>query len=68
MTLNIQSDEFIHSLTPKDKKIVEKAINLYNDFIDYKDALRISKAIENGTIKSTPADEVFRRLDKKFEA
>lgn len=68
MTLSIENDEFLHSLNDNDKKIVKKTIDLYYDFLDYKDALKINKSIENGTMKTFPADEVFKRLDKKYES
>lgn len=66
MILSIENDEFLSSLNNNDKKIVKKAIDLYYDFLDYKEALRINKSIENGTMKTIPADEVFKRLDKKY--
>ena len=65
MILSIENDEFLHSLNSDDKKIVEKAIDLYYNFLDYKDTLRIKKAVENGTMKTISSNEVFKRLDKK---
>lgn len=66
MTLSIENDEFLRSLNDNDKKIVKKTIDLYYDFLDYKDALRINKSIENGTMKTFPANEIFKKLDKKY--
>lgn len=63
--LELENDDFLYSLTASDKRVVKKAIDLYYDFLDYKDALRISKAIDNGTMKIISADEVFKRLDEK---
>lgn len=64
--LEIEREDFLHTLTTSDKRIVKKAIDLYHDFIEYKDALKISKSIENGTIKTYPADEVFKEIEKSL--
>lgn len=66
--LEIEQQEFLHSLTPEDKKVVQKTIQLYYDFIDYKEAIKVKKAIDNGEMKTYTAKQVYEKLGLKDEA
>lgn len=57
--LEIEKQEFLYSLTPDDKKIVQKTIQLYYDFIDYQEAMKIKKAVDSGKMKTYSANEVL---------
>ncbi len=61
-TLSIEEENFLYSLTPKDKKIVKKAIGLYYDFIDFQEAKKIKKSIDSGKMKTYSANEVYEKL------
>lgn len=61
-TLEIERQEFLYSLTPEDKKIVQKTIQLYYDFIDYQEAMKIKKAIDSGKMKKYSSDEAYKKL------
>ncbi len=61
-TLSIEQEDFLYSLTPKDKKIVKKAIELYYDFVDYQEAMKIKKSIDSGKMKTYSANEVYEKL------
>lgn len=66
--LELEKQEFLYSLTPKDKKIVQKAIELYYDFMDYQEATKIKKAIDNKTMNTYQSDEVYTKLGLSDEA
>lgn len=67
-SLEIEKQEFLHSLTPEDKKIVQKTIQLYYDFVDYQEAMKIKKAVDSGQMKTFNADEVYQKLKLNDEA
>ncbi len=66
--LAIEQEDFLYSLTPKDKKIVQKAISLYHDFVDFKEAMKIKKSVDSGKMKTYSADEVYKKLGLDDEA
>ena len=45
------------------RKIVEKALDFYFDYLDLAIAEKISKEMEEGKMKVYNADEVFKKLD-----
>lgn len=66
--LEIEKQEFLCSLTPEDKKIVQKTIQLYYDFMDYQEAIKIKKAVYSGEMKTYSANEAYQKLGLESEA
>lgn len=67
-SLEIEKQEFLYTLTPEDKKIVQKTIQLYYDFVDYQEAMKTKKAIDDGKMKTHSADEVYQKLGLNDES
>lgn len=66
--LEIEKQEFLCSLAPEDKKIVQKTIQLYYNFMDYQEAIKIKKAVDSGEMKTYSANEAYQKLGLESEA
>lgn len=64
MTVDVILDnkEFMDSLKPKDKNVVQKALELWQDYKDLKEANRVSQAIKDGSMKTHNLADVKQRL------
>ncbi|CZE50834.1 hypothetical protein [Campylobacter geochelonis] len=60
--IELRKKDFLNTITPDEKKIVQEAIEIYDNFIDCKDAIAIKKAVHNGTMKKYSAEEVYTKL------
>jgi len=55
------SQEFLDTLPSKDRKIIDKAIELYEQFVDAKDAKLVAKAVKEGKMKTLSSQEVYEK-------
>lgn len=59
------SDEFLMSLTPQKKKILDKAYDIYIDYLDYLEAKKVLDRINNNNEKIHTLEEVKKRYNIK---
>lgn len=59
------NDDFLLSLTPKNKRIVKKAIEIYADYVDYMDAKKVLDNINSGAEKTYSLEEVKKKYNIK---
>ncbi len=63
MQLELEKQEFLYSLKPKDKEVVRKAIALYYDYLDYNEAMSVKKSIDNGKSRVYSYNEFKKALN-----
>lgn len=59
------SDEFLMSLTPQKKKILDKAYEIYIDYLDYIEAKKVLDRVNNNNEKTYSLEEVKKRYNIK---
>lgn len=59
------SDEFLMSLTPQKKKILDKAYEIYIDYLDYIEAKKVLDRVDNNDEKTYSLEEVKKRYNIK---
>lgn len=59
------SDEFLMSLTPQKKKIIDKAYEIYIDYLDYLEAKKVLDRVNNNNEKIYSLEEVKKRYNIK---
>ncbi|MBZ7976117.1 hypothetical protein [Campylobacter sp. RM12637] len=59
------SDEFLMSLTPQKKKILDKAYEIYIDYLDYIEAKKVLDRVDNNDEKIYSLEEVKKRYNIK---
>lgn len=59
------SDEFLMSLTPQKKKILDKAYEIYIDYLDYVEAKKVLDRVNNHDEKTYSLEEVKKKYNIK---